>query len=347
MYKKAFVYLTLILSSFLFTNTSYASTQQVDILVKNLLLDDNPLVRKLGAKLAHSENIEDQQIYDILAYYLYDGVGKSRDTDLLSWYAKALKNSQNSRYLSVLTSSKKPQNAGKLNHNIDNAIKGLKKSTPGDSVFEIDSFELPEKQQAINEAQTTSLPSNIKIGTSLDAILDTLGQPSSAGYDIVTIKRPFVGRINTQRLTLKYDGLVNLRLHSDKGKQIIERLWPTLKWNGKLPEDSHHAKLAEALINGSPIEYRAAAQTISGQKIKNETLLDIAVSRVWNDKMLEDDYAVDAMAWAIKAIMTSKNKRYADVIGKIETQAVSGKVKKYARKAKPLLTDGTSESFQP
>lgn len=332
---------------------SVAVTEEsaLESLAQHMLLGGNQSLRKLGAKVVYNEKISSQQTTEILVYHLNEGLSKeSYNEDLLAWYAKAIGITGDARFYEILKVSYKKARSKKLQSHLRKSVKKLRKAK-ADKTLSLDSIDIDVIRSNVKALYQKNMKSdrsfdNLKVGDNIDVVLKQIGVPETHDQEIVFIRRPYVGSVATQRLILRYDQLGSLRLGYNDGQLTVERLTNSVV----VPTDSvpsKYASLIEQIANGTPMEFRKAAREVYSERKYTEEVLDVAARRIWQDKNLTDDHAIDGMAILIKSIGLSANPRYRTFLSDVVNESKIKKIKKYANHTLDVLFEFEAEQFIP
>lgn len=320
----------------------------IDLMVQKMLLVDEPGVNKLAAKIAFNEKLKGDKTIELFSYRLTESLKKNSDIDLLSWYTKAIGASRDPRFKSQLNNIFDNTANNKLKKYAKKASKKLGKELV-EGQFSVQNFDFERTKSQLKESYEKGLKKVDRIegvtnGRDIKYVLSTLGLPNNIEQEFVTIRRPYVGAIVTQRLILKYDDAGNVRMGYAGGQLIVERVNAAIEMP-KIATDSENAHLIEPILSGTPMQYRQTAQTIYRDGNFEDEILDAAAMRIWQDKDNSDSFAIDGVAWLLKCLGASGNPRYKTFINRVIAESSVRKIQKYAKRASTSLLEGDAEQF--
>ncbi len=322
--------------------------KNLDLMLQKMLFIEDTGVNKLAAKISFNEKLGSKNTIELFAHNLSEGFKGSSDMDLLAWYSKAIGASEDPRFKSLLTHIINNTNESKLRKHANKASKKLGKKIV-DEQFDAQKFDYESLKSRLETSYEAGIKNvekieNVSEGNEIRLVLSTLGLPNNIEQEFVTIRRPYVGAIVTQRLILKYDDVGNVRLGYTKGRLLVERVHAAIDMP-KISANSKNAQIIEPILSGTPQQYRQAAQTIYKDGNFEDEILDAAAMRVWQDKDSSDPFAIDGVAWLLKCLGASANPRYKTFISRIIKESSVKKIRKYAKRASESLLEGDVEQF--
>jgi hypothetical protein len=284
--------------------------------------------------------------------------------DTLSWLAKALANTKQTRYAGLLDYCL-------ANVTGKNAIKHLKQARDRLESTTTDSFEggkidleqlrvrMAKKGETASANKVAKLFYEVRKGQSLDEVYSILGMPDGvtgvnvpkgrAGHSYVKVK------ISDDMIVFAYSGIGTIRFIFDDA--IDKRNWllaeamsdKGLVWK---PLDGKFVTINE-LVNKDLITTGDAADlreiVYHLRKLNNieRAILDRAADRVYRSRLEPGEELADALAWLCKIIAKSGDGRYKQLMLDISNTAENAKLKKYAGKAANDLQETGEKQFLP
>ncbi len=331
------------------SNIEQSAIIPLQAMIKHMLINESPDVKKSALKIVFNEKLTSQGLLDFIATQLKQSYKESANIDLMSWYVKALSLSTTDRYSTLISSIYDESSSVKLKKHAEKALKKLNKVKNGVPFSDADiSAQVVmienEKHIKLKEVYEPNFKGFSRSNTIYD-VIELLGVPHSVDLVTDVVKISFVGNTIAQKLTLKYKDFANIQLGYNKGCLCVERFYKRLEVSGEL-KGSKHAHIIDKILNGTPVEYRAAAQKIHREKLFSEEILDSAAKRIWQDKHYKESFSVDGIAWLIKCIQASANPRYRLLLKMTKKKSKSIKVKHYAANAlSSLLVDDSVKQF--
>lgn len=334
-----------------FSCNAWSESSALSVLATKMLVQDNLNIRKMSAKIIHKENINDHKVLDLLAYRLEESQKKFSDIDLAAWYAKALSASDDGRYLIFLNQMHEAYSNEKIKSHISKSIKSTtkkqkksKKQALSYSSVNIEDMVSAAEQDYRSRIVDERTMGGLKVGSDISSTLNQLGLPERIEQELVTVRRPYVGNIITQRLVLKYNGLSNVRLGYAGKELLIERITQTIALSPELAS-SKYGRYISSILTGTPQQYRETALTVYRQRLFSDELMDAAAKRIWIDRNTKDRHAIDGVAWLLNCISQSGNPRYRTFLTEVMEQTSVKKIRKYAKRAKTTLLDTEVDQF--
>ncbi len=337
------------LVSFLFICSAFANASNLDILVEKMLFEDNVNVKKMAAKAIYESPDRTPEVGDALAYLLMDGVNGNQSYDLTAWAAKGLGATNNPRYLQVLESALATTKNSKIKKYVKGALSQIKKpSYEGLVSFDANQY---DREVALKRlAERYNVKENvgdswgeISVGNTIEETLAAFGMPYKIDEEINDTRHPYVGRIRTQRLALKYENIGYVTFGSKGGRLTVETI--SASYEG-LPDvsGSKDARLINDILMGTWAQYKSAARSVCQHSKFSQEVLDASAYRAWSEKNVRGE-ASDGVAWLLKCIGASGNPRYRSILTDIKKVSEMRKVRKYANSALKSLEKRDVEQF--
>ena len=104
-------------------------------------------------------------------------------------------------------------------------------------------------------------------------------------------------------------------------------------------------RYVDLLSNGGPVSIRDAAKSIYKTSEKDQQVLDVLAEVLLENYQKPGRDQVDAMAWSAKALGSSGNARYRDVLTEVSTNAEHRKLKKHAKRSLKQLSEESVEQY--
>lgn len=327
---------------------TFAEFQGKDHMIASLLISEDPMEQKVGGKILEEIIKPNIELTDLAALRLSQNFQKTdkQTVDSNAWIIKALKQSKNKRYSTLLGNIRSQTDIEKLHKYLDDAIPHL---TQGDSNdVDFTSINYAEKVNEINE-RLAKQPFNyehidsIKKGMKAVDVYKQLGYPSNVSYYVHTKRMPFVGRIRLQDTELIYEGSGAVRLRSEGGGQIVHSTKPDAAPT-LVPDE-----IDSVLMSANGTRAILIAKQLYRNKDYSQKLLDTAGNKIWLEKNNGDAKMVDAIAWLCKYIGASKNPRYYSFTETLIASTENKKLIKYAKRALSSLPENaqTSDIYTP
>lgn len=338
--------LFLLLMSF----SGVAELQGKEKVYARLLLSENVLEIKLGAKALYNDLLADPLLWDLAAHKLWS-LTNSNDAetiDTAAWLAKAIGRSQQARYRTLLEKLNADTQGKKLTKYLTESLNKL--GDPTQPQFDPTDYTLAEVQAAVNAEVDKITPTQqafdrIVPGAPLDGVLKMLGQPDGVGQYIRRINRPFIGGQVFQNLRLSYLNLGSMELHYENNIWLVRT--KSVQADTDLTElDSQYQDLASRLLSKDRVQVIAAAREAIAIKLSDIETLDHIAKHIWDERSTEDRHLADSLAWLCKVLAASNNGRYKQMLATLEDHGATKKIVKYARSAANELPAST-ESFNP
>ncbi|MGH1441341.1 MAG: hypothetical protein ACRBBR_14590 [Cellvibrionaceae bacterium] len=317
---------------------TFAEFQGKDHMIASLLISEDPMEQKVGGKILEEIINPNVGLTDLAALRLSQNFQKTDKytVDSNAWIIKALKQSKNKRYSTLLGDIRSQTDIEKLHKYLDDAIPYL---TQGDSNdVDLTSINYTEAVNEINE-RLAKQPFNyghidsVKKGMKAVDVYKQLGYPSNVSYYVHTKRIPFVGRVRLQDTELIYEGSGAVRLRSEGGGQVVHSIKPDAA--PTLAPD----EIDSVLMSANGTRAVLIAKQLYRNKDYSQKLLDTAGNKIWLEKDNNNAKMVDAVAWLCKYIGASKNARYYSFIESLITSTENRKIIKYAKSALSMLPD--------
>lgn len=320
-----------------------------DTIYVDLLTSKNLQEVKLGAKALHHSLPENVQLWDLAAFTLWsmNQNGDKEDDefdDTISWLAKAIGESQNPRYRTLLTEQNSNEASRKVKKYFKSAIRNLTKEDRPQ--FRAQEFNL----EAINVINATTTPTlkkfdQIAQGDSLDSVIEKLGKPDGVGQYIRSYRRPFIGRQTFQNLRLSYINLGSMELKYEKTHWIVDlkSKQTSVDISDIAPE---YRDLLSRLVSNDVTQIRTAAREAIKLPLTDTATLDHVAQYIWDNQQTEDSDFADSLAWLCKVLSKSQNGRYKEMLSTLAQKPLHSKITRYAANTAKAL-NGTQPFFTP
>ncbi|MEC4728075.1 hypothetical protein HWQ46_21295 [Shewanella sp. D64] len=340
--------LLLILLLVTFSTMSVADKSR-DVVFGLLLISDNASDNKLAAKDLYHLPPENSELLDLAAWVLMNSATDYNDEeeDTLAWLAKALGASKQARYRDVLIELKSKTSSKKLKRYIKGALKEIG-DTQGDG-FDLENYDVDKVSKELmalaSKAQVSKMGFlQINVGSSLEDVLNKLGEPNSVGQYVRSSYRPFLGNLRLQNLRITYLNAGSMEFSLNSNVWVLKNAFTQSKVDTANLAPAELALVSQLLSSDYNLVRKSAREAIA-TKLTNPAALDQVAQRVWQLRDIDDKGMGDAMAWLCKVLAASGNGRYHDVLNKLYEQAGNKKIVKYAKSSKKKLTP-TEPSFQ-
>ncbi|WP_220752294.1 MULTISPECIES: hypothetical protein [Shewanella] len=320
-----------------------------DTIYVDLLTSKNLQEVKLGAKALHHSLPENIQLWDLAAFTLWSmnqNGDKEHDEfdDTISWLAKAIGESQNARYRTLLTEQNSNEASRKVKKYFKSAIKALNKDDVPQ--FQPQEFELASIKVLPNTVTPTLANFEmIAQGATLDTVITTLGKPDGVGQYLRSYRRPFIGRQTFHNLRLSYINLGSMELKYEKTEWVVDliSIQTSLDISGVADQ---YRDLLSRLVSNDVTQIRAAAREAIKLPLQDEQSLDHIAQYIWNAQNTQDKQFADSLAWLCKVLSNSGNGRYKEMLQTLSQKPLHSKITRYAAKSAKSLTS-TEPFFTP
>ncbi|WP_298772637.1 hypothetical protein [uncultured Shewanella sp.] len=324
--------LTFVVLLFISLN-SYANVKGEDLIYAQLLSDPHLSNIKLGAKAMHHELPNNQVLWDFTAYTLWKTINNADSEhdefdDTNAWLIKALTEYKSPRYRVLLVELNTQKQSSKIKRYLKKALKSLPKNSQHS--FDIQTYEAIDIS-AIQPQQhaTKALFQQLQLGSTLDIVLKTLGDPNDVGQYLNHKFRFFIGGQTFQNLRLTYSNIGSMELRYDANKWVVDK--KSLQANHSLMDiPPQYQDLVSRLISNDAPQIKAAAREAMQLPLSDEQSLDVLAQYLWNNRTTQDKYMADSMAWLCKVLGHSNNGRYKAFLEMLATSDAHEKIAHYA-----------------
>jgi len=330
-----------------------------------LLLSQSDFEVRLAAKSIYRLG-SNRDILDLLAEVTWTACSGNRkmNPDTLSWLAKALGNTKQTRYAGILDYCL-ANVAGK------STIKHLKLARDRLEGTTTDSFEggktdleqihtrLMKKGEATSVNKVANLFPEVRKGQSLDEVFSALGAPDGVSGVSVTNGRAghsFVKvRTSDDMIAFMYNGMGTIRFVFDDASARYNWLLADASSDKGLiwkPLDGKFVTLndlvnRDLITSGDAAELREIIYHLRKQESIERDILDRVADRVYRSRLESGGEMADALAWLCKILGKSGDGRYKQILSEVSNTAVNEKLRKYAGKAANNLQETNEKRFVP
>lgn len=341
----------LLLGLLIFSQFAQALTKKEQVYMR-LLNSDKLQEVKLGAKALNNDLPTEPLLWNFAAFKLWQLANSEQKThkeyeDTSSWLTKALGNSKQRAYYSVLTDFGKKEQSKKIKRYVKKALKKLKK-LPKTAQFDVQSYQ-PQLSNLIKETPqkiaTNEMFSQIGRGSTLTHALKELGSPDFVGQYIRYVRRPFIGRQVFQNLRIAYSDIGSMEFKYADSQWILAEKHA----QGKVVlagVDSGSQGLLAKLVSNDPVQIRSASKEAIAMQLSDQKALDVVAQYIWNNKKTTDNQLIDGLAWLCKVLGASENGRYREFLLGLTPEVTNRKIAKYAQGAADKLVE-SSTPFKP
>lgn len=320
---------------------AHAELDGTENIYAKLLASDNLSEVKLGAKSLHHDLPVNIELWDIAGYtlWLMDKAGDKTDKeyeDTFSWLAKAIGESNNSRYRQLLSEQLDTAQSKKIKRYLKGAINSLEsKEVPQ---FQAANYTLdPNATQTHSSKAMASTFEQIKTGDNLKVVLSMLGQPDGVGQYVRSYSRPFIGRQTFQNLRLSYINVGSMELRYEKTHWVVKL--KSVQTDADIANvHAEYRDLLSRLVSNDVTQIRAAAREAIQLPLTDPATLDHIAQYIWDNQNTQDGHLADSLAWLCKVLSKSQDGRFKEMLQTLAQKPLHKKITRYAASSAKNLT---------
>ncbi|WP_298772639.1 hypothetical protein [uncultured Shewanella sp.] len=312
---------------------SYATFKNEQLIYARLLQSPNLAEVKLGAKAMHHELPDNPELWDFMAYTLWTinaNADRKHDEfdDTNAWLIKAFTEYNHSEYRHFLVQLLNQKQPKKIKRYLKKALRNIDKNTG--SSFKADEYKVQTLTFVPNKLANLEKFEQINLGSTLEHVVDILGQPDGVGQYLHYKRRIFIGTQTFQNLRIMYTDLGSMELRYDENKWVLDKKSFQSTQNIANVDPQFQDLLSRLISNDAP-QIKAAAREAIQLPLTQSHVLDHVAQYIWDNKNTDDRYLADSLAWLCKVLGRSQNGRYKVFMETLANSDAHKKIIKYAR----------------
>ncbi len=279
-----------------------------------LLFSDSDQSVKLAGKSIFQFGAEDRELADLLAEVVWTACSDKRQlsVDTLSWLAKAIGKTKQTRYAGLLDYCMVRKTDEKTQGYLQWAKDEL-------SIVSTESFEgghldlakvrsgLTMHRRPVDQAQMIKRFEGLSKGTSLTEIYLLLGYPDefgvaslpggTAGYMFVRV------HVSSAALAVTYKGIGTIQFGQQGGTDWVLDNAISQKGAFWSNHDGHFVNLRKQIAKGNGEQLREVAESLLANKTIDKGVSDAILNRITTDIEVQDSDLADGLVWLGSAVL--------------------------------------------